>query len=254
MKQRLVGTSIGRALLWGRSYLNLRSISFSNPEQAAAVSNAILAERLLIGLCRGKSVFLDIGAHIGSVFSAVHYAFPDIEIFAIEAEPEKASALRERFPYCSVIEKAVGEEAGIATFFICEKKSGYNSMAKNIEDTREINVQVETLDRLFPNATVDVVKIDIEGAELGALRGGVKLLERSRPLIMFESAGVGDNSLGYSAQGLWQFFDDHCFSVFTPDRLAHDAPALSQDAFLDAHHYPTRCVNFLRFLARNESK
>ncbi len=244
MKDRFVGTVFGRMLLRARSYASLRSIPFANPEQAAATSNAILADRLIIGLCEGKATFLDVGAHIGSVFSAVHQAFPDMRILAIEADPEKASSLRERFSYCSVHETAVGEETGPASFFLCDDRPGFSSLDNNVEGTREVLVNIDTLDILLPDETVDIIKIDIEGAELGALRGGVNLLERSRPVIMFESAGTGENSLGYSAEGLWRFFDDHRFSIFLPDRLAHDAPALSLDTFLDAHHYPTRSVNF----------
>ena len=33
----------------------------------------------------------------------------------------------------------------------------------------------------------DVLKIDVEGAELGVFRGAVKLLESKRPIVLFES-------------------------------------------------------------------
>lgn len=244
MRRHLVGTSLGQTLLRARSLLELRRIPFANPERAALTANAILADRLIVGLCEGKGIFLDIGAHIGSVFTAVHRTFPEVEILAIEADPEKASAISEKFPYCTVVQTAVGEVPGTATFYIHDSQSGYSSLANGQGATRDMTVPIDTLDRLFPDISIDVAKIDIEGAELGALRGGVNLLGRSRPVVMFESAGIEENDLGYSPAGLWKFFDDHGFCILTPARLAHDAPALSLEVFLDAHHYPQQSINF----------
>ena len=34
------------------------------------------------------------------------------------------------------------------------------------------------------------------------------------------------------------------YLIFVPDRLAHDAPPLTLEAFLDAHFYPFRTQNF----------
>jgi hypothetical protein len=98
---------------------------------------------------------------------------------------------------------------------------------------------------------VDVIKIDIEGAELGALRGGQDLVARSRPVIMFESTELAENSLGYSALALWNWLDSMGYVVFTPDRVAHDAPPLSQEAFKDAHYYPMRTLNYFAIANAN---
>lgn len=254
MKQWLLISRIGGALLRLRSYFSLRRIPFHNPEKSAAVASGILAEKLLIELCQGKSTFLDIGAHLGSVFSQVHRSFPDMRIYAIEADPEKARALRDKFAYCNLIEKAVDQEARTAIFYIDSNSSGYNSIVESRGTSREIEVQVDTLDNLFPTEVFEVIKIDIEGAELGALRGGASLLRRSRPLILFESAGLGVNMLGYSADALWGFLEQHGFSIFLPERLAHDAPSMSKEVFLDAHYYPTRGVNFFAVPIENRTE
>ncbi len=61
---------------------------------------------------------------------------------------------------------------------------------------------------------------------------------------MFESAKVGENSLGYSAKKLFDWFTKNDFDVICPDRLAHDAPPLTKSAFVDAHAYPRHTHNF----------
>jgi hypothetical protein len=52
---------------------------------------------------------------------------------------------------------------------------------------------------------IDVIKIDVEGAELGVLRGSEKLVTKNRPSIMFEGAPPRDDGLGYTKEALWRW-------------------------------------------------
>lgn len=241
----LVGTALGRLLLEAGRWKRLRTIPFSNPETATVVANDILADKLIMRLCKSGSTFVDVGAHIGSVLTSVHYHDPSVQIVAIEADPKKAEALRKRFPYCKVLDVAVGERESTAEFYLNSKSTGYNSLVlQETGTTATISVRVATLDALLPEIEVDVLKMDIEGAELGALRGGKNMVEQNRPTIMFESVGNKVNALGYSATLLWEWFTAMDYLIFTPDRLMHMAAPLNQDAFIDAHWYPFRSHNY----------
>ena len=244
MKARFVGTPLGSALFAWRNWWDLRSISFRNPEQAAMISNTLIADTLLPRLCQPGGAFLDIGAHIGSVLSEVHRQDPSITLHAIEADADKAKNLKEKFTYCTFQTVAVGEEAGTATFFLNRDRPGYNSLAEQTGNVEKVEVEIRTLDSLYPETDFDVIKIDIEGAELGALRGGTALLQRARPTIMFESAQAQTNSLGYAPEAMWQFFDQAGYDLFTPDRVAHTAPPLDLSCFQDSHFYPRRTLNY----------
>ncbi|MBT4775728.1 MAG: FkbM family methyltransferase [Crocinitomicaceae bacterium] len=58
-------------------------------------------------------------------------------------------------------------------------------------------VVVRKLDDLIdPNVKVDVIKIDVEGAELECLKGATSILSRSRPKILFELHTDADGSIG----------------------------------------------------------
>ncbi len=48
-------------------------------------------------------------------------------------------------------------------------------------------VPTRRLDTILRDVPVDVIKIDVEGAELGVLRGATGLLASARPVLMFES-------------------------------------------------------------------
>ena len=243
MRQRLVGSWLGAQLLQWRDWWELKSLPLHNPEQAGTIANHILADRLIARLAPKGGTFLDVGAHIGSVFSAARRVDPALRVFAVEADPDKAASLRAQFPYATLFECAVGAEAGQATFYINPSETGYNSLVPG--EGRKIEVEIRPIDALLPAETVDVIKMDIEGAELAGLQGASGLIARSRPVILFESAdGIERNALGFAPGDVFDWCVEAGFEVVLPERLAHTSPALDRGGFLDAHHFPRRSTDF----------
>src|SRR6185436_19963647 len=109
---------------------------------------------------------------------------------------------------------------------------------------RGVKVPIRRLDDLVAPEGIDMIKIDVEGAELGVLRGAPKLIASSRPVIMFES-GPGDAAgLGYTKPAMWQFFADQRYTLHVPNRVAHNDEGLSLEGFVDSHVYPRRTTNY----------
>jgi hypothetical protein len=57
-----------------------------------------------------------------------------------------------------------------------------------------IDVEVRALDELISSGTVeapDLIKMDIEGAEVGALKGALTMLSAQRPSLLIEIHGTG---------------------------------------------------------------
>ena len=245
MKKYLVGTALGHLLLTVSHLTSLKSLSVKNPENASMVANAILADRLVTQLCPTGGTFIDVGAHIGSIFSTVHRQDSSIRIVAVEADPSKTTNLAERFEYCTLHACAVGDTEGQIEFYINPDATGYNSLVKSDAGNQiTISVEIKKLDALLKDETPDVIKIDIEGAELGALRGGATVIAAHCPTIMFESTEIGKNALGYSPELLWEWLSEMGYGVHAPDRLAHDAAPLDLGSFLDSHAYPMRTLNY----------
>lgn len=243
MKMRIMNSALGRSLFSARRNWELRSLSIRNPEQAGIAANAIIADRLISQICPKGGTFLDIGAQYGAIFSSAYSFDNTLQIHAFEAESAKADDLKKIYPYAKIYDVAVGEEEGEATFYLNTAASGYNSLIPE-ENRKKVKVRLAAIDDLIPNIEPDVIKIDIEGAELGAFRGAAKAIQRSNPTIMFECVLPTQNSLGYSAEKIWDWFDERGYGIFSPERVAHSAPSLRKDAFSDAQEYPFRSHNY----------
>ena len=238
IRRRLVGSRIGDALMAARSHAELIWLALFHPEQFGGAYNDALALRLTAALCEGT--FLDIGAHIGSVSAAVLRRHPGTDIIAIEAVPEKAAWLRQRFPSIDVRECAVSDRRGRATFHVDLDQPGYSSLLGTPSEhhSRAIEVEVVPLDELLPQQSVSLIKIDVEGAEIDVLRGASALTARCQPLFVFESAVRGD------PPAIWQWFAARDYGLYTPSRIPHDGDGMALESFLDCHPYPRRTMNY----------
>ncbi len=134
---------------------------------------------------------IDVGANEGRVLEDLVRVAPAGRHIAYEPIPELAAALAARFPSVEVRRAALSDEAGEAEFTHVTSHSGYSGLKERQypghETLERIQVKIERLDDTLPEGFVPAfVKIDVEGAEGGVLRGGIEMLERHRPVVAFE--------------------------------------------------------------------
>jgi len=107
-------------------------------------------------------------------------------VFSFEPHPESFKHLTmgiraNSFQNVLLIHKAVSSTLGTAPFYVSSISRGRNTLASTIENTGSIPVEVTTLDDTFPNETdIRLVKMDIEGLELEAMKGARGFIERNR--------------------------------------------------------------------------
>jgi FkbM family methyltransferase len=135
---------------------------------------------------------LDIGANTGQFATEWQKIFPSCKITSIEPNPYCEKGLKKlgiNYLQYGISDK-VGELELIVPKIKTNSKGGsfykeinFNSLAD--EDLLKIKVPVTTLDALFPNEMFDVIKIDVQGAELDVINGGVLTLSNS-PYVIIE--------------------------------------------------------------------
>jgi FkbM family methyltransferase len=138
---------------------------------------------------------VDVGAHHGEFLGYFVDRAPEGQHVAVEALPHLTSQLRETFPQVRVVDAAVADKPGTAIFYHAVERPAWSGLEIQEYPTgttvEEIPVTITTLDEVIPDSTsIDFVKIDVEGAELGVLLGMRRILSQRSATILFEHAIV----------------------------------------------------------------
>lgn len=179
---------------------------------------------------------IDAGANIGQFARAAAETYPDARIISFEALPEVAAHLRANLADCpraTVVESAVGNTDGTIRFFRNSYDLASSALPSAAAETtaEEIEVPVGRLDTLIDRSMLRppvLLKLDLQGYELEALRGATALLPHVQHVLFevaFETAYVGEASFGE----LYDFLRDAGFRFLCPvDVLTNDSGAIVQ--------------------------
>jgi FkbM family methyltransferase len=165
-------------------------------------------QRALQEFVEPGQVVYDVGANIGFfTLLLARLVGPGGRVFAFEPMPENAVALRHNVALnglanVTVVQKAVSSESGTAQLLL-SPHSAFHSLDLEGASKRdvlgpksgEISVETITLDEFVaedPVRVPDLIKLDVEGAEVIALEGMRRVLESAQPLLLCELHGTHD--------------------------------------------------------------
>jgi FkbM family methyltransferase len=156
----------------------------------------VIAEWLHQFVRPGMTV-VDVGANVGFyTLMLARLVGESGKVIAVEADPETCKLLRKNveenfFRWVDVVSGAAHDTCGRVQIGRATASSGYSGLYY-WDPAEWIEVSAFTVDSLVDPLgvkRVEVVKIDVEGAEAGVLRGMRRLLSEDRPLILLELHG-----------------------------------------------------------------
>jgi FkbM family methyltransferase len=175
------------------------------------------AVRVMQSLLRPEDVAIDGGANIGlfTLLAAAEVGRLG-RVIACEPSPTTMRLLRGNvdrngFDWVDLREVALSSEPGRSRLRVFTPGSGFSSFAP--ADTSrgvEVEVEVATLDDVASDVLerLRLVKLDVEGAELRALRGATRVLQWARPDFIVELEPEHLERQGGSIREVQELFDD----------------------------------------------
>ncbi len=122
------------------------------------------------------------------------------------------------------VQAALAEISGTVELNIADSAhAGQNTMGAFVYDVpslRRERISAQTLDGFAAESgltRLDVLKLDVEGAERRALEGSRRVLREMRPIILFEASGAALQAQGSSLQDLLEFLHSQQYGLYAFD-------------------------------------
>lgn len=195
---------------------------FSEPDTA----------RFIQKILKPGMIFVDIGAHIGEyTLLSAELLGETGHIYAFEPQPKIYNLLESNIKVnqlkkISIESCALSNQEGKVEFTIFSEPSVSsiktdlpNSSEQNYSITDTIQVSTITLDSYFGSLEdkIDLIKLDVEGAELMVFQGAKKYLEFSEataPIWLFEFSPRNYKDFGYDAKDLFSLLESYGYIIY----------------------------------------
>jgi FkbM family methyltransferase len=198
-----------------------------------------LASKFCSLLHEGMTV-IDVGAHVG-IYSLIasDAVGRNGKVISIEASPTTAGLLRHHILInsCSnveVVEAVIGRTEQDVSFAYCPDPTDpiafANSIAYKIQG-KEAVVRMRTLDEICQKCSPELIKIDIEGAELLALQGAGRVLGVHRPVVIVAIHPDPLRMLGMTPRQVIEFMTDQDYVGTTVEGRRVDNPGFEEVIF-----------------------
>jgi FkbM family methyltransferase len=201
-----------------------------------------LTHQIIRQSLKNNSNCIDVGCHKGEILDTIleyapngnHHAFEPIPSFFDELHLKYSDKVKV-YPF------ALANEAGTAMFNYVKNAPAYSGLQKrdyavSSPEIEKIHVEVQRLDELIPqNLKIDFLKIDVEGAEFGVIKGAKRLLTEDRPLILFECGLGASNHYGTQPQDIFDFLSDIGYKIYLLKDFVQNKTGLSREGFISIY-------------------
>lgn len=200
-KQRYRGIAVFEAIVNGVAVHFSTEDDYSNswffPRYAGGKLHEKVVTEMIIDSLRDAKCFVDVGANLGwyTCIAATH--MPNGAVYAFEMDDLNFALLKKNIAIndlsnVEVHNMAISNSCSLVSYQRDENRPSptfrMDASTENEKSAGRVSVHSITLDDFFQSKRIvpDVVKIDVEGAEMNVLMGMKKTLRESRPIIYLE--------------------------------------------------------------------
>lgn len=197
-----------------------------------------------VGIDKDAPLIVDVGAHQGESIHFFRSIFPKAIIHSIEPDPDNFAILEKIASQQDVKTHnlALSEQNGSTSFFkqSISHLGSINPINKDSKDSlgyarnavnQEVEVQCMTLDQFFESegiASIDILKIDVQGHEASVLRGGGSALLKTT-CVMVEVSLYDFNKNSEGIFGVEQIMKKFGFELWDISKISKNPLNLRTD-------------------------
>jgi FkbM family methyltransferase len=199
----------------------------------------------LLALAQGCRNILDIGANIGwySLHLAQIVQPQGGVVYAFEPIPTTYGALEHNITLNPALQAhvqtyalALGENSGTVEFYIPAFQGSVAASRSALfpeDENQVVQGEMTTLDafvRKHDVQNIDMLKCDVEGAELFVIKGGLATIQAHRPLIMLEMLRKWAKKFDYHPDAIINLLGEHGYTCwYAEDDRFHPLATMGED-------------------------
>ncbi len=181
-----------------------------------------------------NAVVVDIGSNIGQYLFALKTSVPQARVYSVEADPIIFKLLKKNASNLNkvkIFQKILSNKSGSMNFYTSKKFSTWSTLVKPEDDDAYTKTKVEVVDgdSLFEDLKhVDLLKIDVEGAEWEVLMGLKKTLKKSKYILI--EISITRDRVDPGSSKIVQFLLKNGFHIHHIGRIFTNGVGMDQSA------------------------
>jgi len=179
-----------------------------------------LTKEVINKVVKQNSICVDVGCHKGEILELILKNAPGSKHYAFEPIPYYYEKLKKKFgEKCIIQNYALSDREEISEFQFVKNAPAFSGIRKrkyNVEtpEIETIQVELKKLDNIIPgDIKIDLIKIDVEGAEFQVLKGAQNILVKSKPVIIFECGIGASDYYDTKPEDVFAFLDKSGFNI-----------------------------------------
>ena len=187
-------------------------------------------ERIISEFVQESETLIDIGANVGFYSCLAAAVNPSISIYAFEPNPNVRIRLATNLSKnnfserVSVLPFGLGNASKDSEFYVPPMSGTGAGSLKELHpeegESEKFIVSIKPLDQILNEIeNIDLIKMDIEGAEFDAIQGARELIEKHKPVIIVELLRKWMLPFGTQPQNVVDFLSDRDYTCFAIEDL-----------------------------------